>query len=176
MLAGETVRFSASEELDHRVESSSREGQEVVAISLPADINALAAEHAAEGVVGEASEVDFLVDVAFKQFQGARVQTDLEVSSDADQLAAALDRADLCVTVMGGHEQFEAHALQTSHRWSVGPNHQTFTNFLGAGGNWPIEGVDLNKAQPARGVRVFSRFNETHIGNKNPILNTGLKN
>lgn len=84
MVAGEIGRVSASEKCDHRVKASVGKGQKVVVIFLPANVNALAAKHAAERVVGEESEVDFLINVPLKEFQRPRFQTDLEMFGDAD--------------------------------------------------------------------------------------------
>ena len=84
MVAGEIGGVSASEKCDHRVEASVGKGQKVVAIFLPANVNALTAKHAAERVVGEESEVDFLINVPLKDFQRPRFQTDLEMFGDTD--------------------------------------------------------------------------------------------
>lgn len=84
VVAGEIGRVSSPKKIDHRVEAPSRKGQKIVAIFLLANVNALTAKHAAEWVVGEESEVDFLVNVPLKEFQRPRFQTDLEVFGDAD--------------------------------------------------------------------------------------------
>ena len=132
VLTGEIGRISTAEKGDGRVESPSGKGQKVVAISATANGDALATEHAAEWIVDEDSEVNFFVHVSLEEFQRVRFQADLEMFGDADQLATTFDRTDLRVAVVGGHEQFEAHTLETSHRWGGGPYYQTLTDFLGA--------------------------------------------
>ena len=126
VLTGESGGISTAEKGDNRVEAASGK------VSATANGDALAAEHAAEWIVGEDSEVYFFVHVPLEEFQGVRFQADLEMFGDADQLATTFDRTDLRVTVVGGHEQFEAHALETSHRWGVGPYHQACADFFGA--------------------------------------------
>ena len=83
-MAGEIDRISATEKCDRRVEASVGKGQKVVVIFLSANVNALTAKHAAERVVGEESEVDFVVNVPLKEFQRPRFQTDLEMFGDTD--------------------------------------------------------------------------------------------
>ena len=68
MVAGEIGRVSAAEQGDIGVEAPLGKGQKVVAISSTANVDALAAKHAAERIVGEESEVDFFVDLSFKEF------------------------------------------------------------------------------------------------------------
>ena len=84
VVAGEIGRIFSAKKFYHRVEAPSSKGQEIVAIFLLANVNALTAKHAAEWVVGEESEVDFLVNVPLKEFQRPRFQTDLEMLGDAD--------------------------------------------------------------------------------------------
>jgi len=148
-VAGEVGRISSTEQGNHRVESPVGKGQEVVAISSTANVNALAAKHTAEWIVGEKSEVYFLVNVPLEEIQRVGLQGYLEVLGDADELAITLDWTVLRVAVVGGHEQFESHALKASHRRSVGPHCQTFADFLCTRGHRSIKAVNLHKAQPA---------------------------
>lgn len=175
-MTGKIGRIGASEKGDNRVEASVGKGQEIVAILFPADINAFTAKHTAEWIVGEKGEVDLLLYLPFKEPQGLRVQTDLEVLGNADQLAATLDRTAFRVTGVGGHEEFEGHALKASHRWSISSHHQTLTDFLRARRYRPVKAINLHKTQSARGVRVFPCLNKTQVRDENGVLETSLEN
>jgi elongation factor P--beta-lysine ligase len=63
MVTGEIDRISTSKKTDHRVEASVGKSQWVVVISLPTNVNALAAKHTAEGIIGEENEVDLLLHI-----------------------------------------------------------------------------------------------------------------
>jgi hypothetical protein len=68
LVAGEVSRVSPGEESDFGIEAPLGQGQEVVAIFLAANVDALTAKHAAEGIVGEESEVDLVINLAFEDF------------------------------------------------------------------------------------------------------------
>jgi hypothetical protein len=84
VVTGYIGRVSATEKCDHRIEASVGKGQKVVPISLPTNVNALTAQHAAERIIGEESEVDFLVNVPLNELQRPRFQTNLEMFGDTD--------------------------------------------------------------------------------------------
>jgi hypothetical protein len=63
MVTGDISRISTSKKTDHRVKTSVGKSQRIVAISLPTNVNALAAKHTAERVIGEENEVDFLFQI-----------------------------------------------------------------------------------------------------------------
>jgi hypothetical protein len=64
LVTGDIGRISATEKSDHRVEASVGKGQKVVVILFPTNVNALAAKHTAERIIGEESEVDFLFHIS----------------------------------------------------------------------------------------------------------------
>ena len=84
VVAGEIGRIVATQKGDHGIEAPLGKGQQVVAISSSANLNALAAKHAAVWVVGEKGEVDCLLDLPCKQLQRLRIQADLKVFCGAD--------------------------------------------------------------------------------------------
>ena len=63
MVTGDIGRISTSKKTDHRVKTSVGKSQRIVVISLPTNVNALAAKHTAERIIGEENEVDFLLHI-----------------------------------------------------------------------------------------------------------------
>jgi hypothetical protein len=92
------------------------------------------------------------------------------------RLATIFGWADLGLAMVRRHEEFEGHTLKTSHRRGGCSYHQTLANFFRTRGHRAVETVDLHKAQPARGVGMFPRLDETHIGDEDGVLQTGLEN
>jgi hypothetical protein len=66
VLAGEIGRISTAEESDHCVKAPVGKSQKVGSISASANLNALAAKHAAEWIVGKESKVDLFVEIPFE--------------------------------------------------------------------------------------------------------------
>jgi hypothetical protein len=93
-----------------------------------------------------------------------------------DQLTAIFDWTDLRLAMVRRHEEFEGHALKASHLRGGCSYHQTLANFFRTRGHREVKTVDLHKAQPARGVGMLPCFDETHIGNKDGVLETRLEN
>jgi hypothetical protein len=94
----------------------------------------------------------------------------------ADQLAAIFGWTDLGLAMVCRHEKLEGHTLKASHLRSVGPHQQAFANFFRTRGHREVKTVDLHKAQPARGVGMLPGLDKAHIGNKDGVLETRLKN
>ena len=63
MVTGDIGRISTSKKTYHRVKTPFGKSQRIVVISLPTNVNALAAKHAAERLIGEETEVDFLCHI-----------------------------------------------------------------------------------------------------------------
>jgi len=176
VVTGEIGWISAAQKGYNRVKTPLGKGQWVTIIFLPTDVHTLAAKHAAKRIVGEKGEVDFLLNIPFKQLQWPWVQTNLEVLGSAYQLTTILDRTDLRGAMVCGHEQLEGRALKTSHRFRVGSHHQALAYFLCARGYRFAVGVYLHKAQSARGVRMLPGLHEAQIGDEDPVFETSLEN
>jgi len=139
-------------------------------------MNTPAAEHAAKWIVGKQAEIDFLVNGPFETLQGLRLQTDIQVSGDANELATASYRAGLRPAVVGGHEQFERRALEASYRRRGGQHYQALMDSLRARGHRAIYAFDLHEAQSARGVGVLPRLHEAQVGDEDTVFQACLKN
>ena len=63
MVAGEIGRISTSKKAYYRVKTPFGKSQRIVVISLPTNVNALAAKHTAERIIGEENEVHFLCHI-----------------------------------------------------------------------------------------------------------------
>jgi hypothetical protein len=74
------------------------------------------------------------------------------------------------------HQKLEGHALKASHRWGGCSYHQTLASFFHTRGHRAVKTVDLLKTQPARGVGMLPRLDETHIGDEDGVLQTRLEN
>jgi hypothetical protein len=63
MVTGDIGRISTGKKTDHRVKTPFGKSQRIVVISLPTNVDALAAQHTAERIIGEENEVDFLCHI-----------------------------------------------------------------------------------------------------------------